>query len=1111
MGFNPFKWIAAAALIAAAYVPGLQPLAVVGLTALGLLTGYVAAQVELGRARSIRAQRYVTTKDTNAPHPVVYGQAKIGTIAHDYLVDTTARYDSILYMPLTLCHGSRDGFGIAEIGNVYFNGERAVSAANPVGSPIYPYRTRTVGNVKMLGTMTQNLATQDIGGLAYADPKSMDDFATWDNTDKGAGLAAILFRLRYMVKEATGGTDDPVKKVFMGGRPPSVACVVKGNFVEDHRDEVSGVNITFADDDPDTITRASGDFTAEGWTAGDRVAVTGSAQGGNNTSWTIASVAAGALTLDAGDALTASGPEAGVVLKRWAHPDNGGDNPAMCLRDYLLSAIYGPGFPESMINETSFEAAADLCDTEPGGEVTGKWFTCNGVLDTGRTVGDNRDDLLTSCRGNLIWQGGQFSLWIRTTGSPTGDLNLTEDNIIGDWSFGVPGLTEKFNIGRATYIEPGSNVSEFKPRDAQWPAPAAANSYLTADNSFENWLHLYLPFVNSHERAQYIIQTILKESRAGITAEVTCTEEALRLVVGDIVNVTHSTPGWSSKDFWVTSVGIAADSQVRLGLAEYDSTAYTVANLVAQPTEPGTQVGTPEDPAPPTDVILTFNLAESTLYATWTAPDYYAVDHYEVQSRHLTTTGGDGNWRNVIPKTGPVVDTSVLIYGVKHGQQWEVRVRAVNTRGNPSAWATSSTFTVDSQVEIAASVQGTANGVEVTITTWNEAARVEVYARENAASGGAEPLETFQYHATTLLAGDTNAFLIAASAWVRFLLVPFNVYGERGVVLSGDSYEAQSGATGAGPTAPPNTFAAPSSDYESVDLTWVCGDASSETRVYVDGTLWITLAATDAAETISGLAANRTFVFVLRHFEDGIENPIDNSVTVSKATTAGTLGTPTNLTVETIDPASVKITWAEGSPAGGGWPAYTPHTYTIQRSDTDVWGGEEVNVVTGLSSTTFEYTDLERDDDGETWYFKVKAVAVDAGWSDSALTASVSGVYGVDGTVDQADGYFWDDGEGPGDETHTISWTTDYADDNDHHIRIMRNTDGAGFVEVTDDLSIANNDGDDPWGRPCKTYHGLAEGSEPRNKYQYKVILEEDGGDVEVDSAETGFMQPKPE
>ena len=71
-------------------------------------------------------------------------------------------------------------------------------------------------------------------------------------------------------------------------------------------------DIAFNDADPDTITRAAGDFTADGFEAGEQIRVEGSAS--NNGIYTIDTVAAGTLTLIAGDALWAEAAGATINI-----------------------------------------------------------------------------------------------------------------------------------------------------------------------------------------------------------------------------------------------------------------------------------------------------------------------------------------------------------------------------------------------------------------------------------------------------------------------------------------------------------------------------------------------------------------------------------------------------------------------------------------------------------------------------------------------------------------------------------------------------------------------------------------------------------------------------
>ena len=76
-----------------------------------------------------------------------------------------------------------------------------------------------------------------------------------------------------------------------------------------------GVNLTFADADPDTITRASGSWITDGVVPGMRFTVAESAS--NDGSYTVATVSALVITCITGDALAAEGPTGSITLNFW--------------------------------------------------------------------------------------------------------------------------------------------------------------------------------------------------------------------------------------------------------------------------------------------------------------------------------------------------------------------------------------------------------------------------------------------------------------------------------------------------------------------------------------------------------------------------------------------------------------------------------------------------------------------------------------------------------------------------------------------------------------------------------------------------------------------------
>ncbi|KKM68398.1 hypothetical protein LCGC14_1461300 [marine sediment metagenome] len=505
----------------------------------------------------------IRNRAADSPVPVAYGSFKIGVIVGDAAVDTGSPNNEDIYLPTYLCHGSRDDLGIGSIDNIFFNGVEALDENEAYQSP---YTASNLFFNKYLGTSTQNIADLTVDGT------DLDTvFAKWDKTtDKGGGLAGVLFKLVYDIDVYPSNI-------------PIITMLVKGNLVEDNRSEVSGIDISFQDADPDTITRASGSFVDDGYVAGDRVAVSGS--GANDGSYTIATVAATILTLVSGDALTAAGAASGITLKRWAHPDNGGDNPALCIRDYLLSTTYGAGIAASLIDETSFNAMANYYDetvSTPDGNTTR--FTCNGWLDTGRSVPENIADILSSCRGNLVFEGGVYRLF--TTRAVTASaLTINVDNMLGEWGWTTPGIDSKVNVVNATMIDPSRS---YQPHTITWP-DGGTNYFQSQDSGFVRERNIDLPMTQNIFVAQQIAATELKETRRGITVACICTEELLQAQIGDVVSLTRDDPDWVAKKFWVIGMGLLLNSWVRLALYEYE-TAVSGINFTFADADPDTIV-----------------------------------------------------------------------------------------------------------------------------------------------------------------------------------------------------------------------------------------------------------------------------------------------------------------------------------------------------------------------------------------------------------------------------------------------------------------------------------------------------------------------------------------
>lgn len=566
-------------------IPGGQ---VIGGIAIGAGVGLqiVAAQGDNGAAAAggtsqRQASQQVNVASTENALPLVYGQAKLGIT----YVDVAANGDD-LYIVGALAHGPRaqTTMTIGSIDEIYFNN---IEAVNSSGTLQDPYTSDNLVITKYLGAGDQS-----------SDATLVATFSDWTTAHDGRGVVYLIAKL---IRD---------EETYQG--IPNITCLVTGNPVEDHRAEVAGATLTFATAG-DTITRSAGDWTADGdYAVDDWINVSGSAS--NDGYYQLTAVTTTVLTVSQN--LTNEGPTTAATIKRWAHSDNGGDNPALCLRDYLLSDIYGAGASEDEIDETSFEEAADYCDETVsvpdggGGSVNQTRFAIGGFCNTANSVQRNIQILLNSMRGWLIYEGGKFRLFIPQSDSAS-SITLTEDNIIGDWSFATPGIDTKFNIVRAHFTDPDT---DYQPNIAEWPYPGDTNTWLTDDNSFEVVHDIALPLVNDVYRAQQIAMTTRAESRETIVVGVTATDDLLRANVGTIVPITHATPGWTAKNFQILAMSLLPSGHIRLALREYETTVYTIDTQDDADASPNTNLPNPFNPVDRevlTDMGLTRNPADT--------------------------------------------------------------------------------------------------------------------------------------------------------------------------------------------------------------------------------------------------------------------------------------------------------------------------------------------------------------------------------------------------------------------------------------------------------------------------------------------------------------------
>ena len=368
-------------------------------------------------------------------------------------------------------------------------------------------------------------------------------------------------------------------------------------------------------------------------------------------------------------------------------------NPAWCLLDYLTNERYGKGVAVSEINLQSFYDASQVCVTQVtpySGASDINIFDTNTALDTSQKIIDNVREILKGCRGYLPYTQGKYSLIIETTGSAS--ITLTEDDIIGGYNLSIPTKNERYNRVIVGFVDPARNYQvnevQFPPIDDSGLSSADRHATMkTADGGFLLEGRFTFKTLTSAYQAEEMAEVILRRSREALTLGINVSFDAYDLAIGDIVNITHSSLGFSAKAFRVMGLTFNEDFTIGLSLVEYQAGHYTWASKAQVSSTPSTNLPNPFTIQPPASVTLDDTLVEyndgtvivALDVAIGASPDSF-VDYYQVEYKLST----DSDY--IIYAQGSGLNHRVL--NVIDQKIYNVRVKAVNTLGVSSSYVT---------------------------------------------------------------------------------------------------------------------------------------------------------------------------------------------------------------------------------------------------------------------------------------------------------------------------------------------------------------------------------------------------------------------------------------
>jgi len=274
-------------------------------------------------------------------------------------------------------------------------------------------------------------------------------------------------------------------------------------------------------------------------------------------------------------------------------------NPSWCILDYLTNERYGKGLATTDIDLQSFYDASVVCETQVtpysgGSDIN--IFDTNYALDTGRKIIENLREMIKGCRGYLPFTQGKYKLIIETTG--TGSITLTEDNILDGYVLSSPDKNSRYNRVIVSFINKNKDFQadqiEWPPRDdSGLPSAEQFANMKTEDGNVLLEFKTDFPSITSVYQAQEMAEIILRRSREALALQVTTDLTAYDLAIGDIVNITHASLGFSAKPFRVLAMTFNEDYTVSLNLVEHQNTHYTWASKDEEEAEPTTNLPDP--------------------------------------------------------------------------------------------------------------------------------------------------------------------------------------------------------------------------------------------------------------------------------------------------------------------------------------------------------------------------------------------------------------------------------------------------------------------------------------------------------------------------------------
>lgn len=228
------------------------------------------------------------------------------------------------------------------------------------------------------------------------------------------------------------------------------------------------------------------------------------------------------------------------------------DNPALVSLDFLRNDRYSLGIPLTLINADLVKDVANWTDTNG--------YKFNGSIMERKPLIDNLDDILRNFRTGIIWSEGEYKMFVYEYDTPV--MELTENDIIADsFKTNLPGIPETPNRVLMTYPD---IVDNYISKTRIIEDPNAVLLYDLEERDFE----LELIGTTAALQATKLGNYYLERNRLNRQHSLTCHPRVLALEPMDMIQITHSLPGWTEKVVRVLDMDLRQDGLVQLSILE---------------------------------------------------------------------------------------------------------------------------------------------------------------------------------------------------------------------------------------------------------------------------------------------------------------------------------------------------------------------------------------------------------------------------------------------------------------------------------------------------------------------------------------------------------------